>query len=349
MLLSLDQIVSASETKAKAFGNPRLVPMIQRELLHYDLLATLLATPARNFLTFQGGTALRLCHGSPRLSEDLDFCAGKKFETLRDLDISGYLEGSLNSLYGSNASLKRPKAPSSEDSVHIAKWYAKYDMFPDRPDLGKQRVKIEIASVPAYTSSLLPIEYNYADVARHASELMLYVESLDEILADKLLSFATSPYIRWRDMWDMGYILERNGCQESTFEMLRAKADDYLVPLPRLLERVEYTLQQLPSRVEGEEFANVMQGLLPSEVFSETVLNRDYRDALASSLCSLYVSAKDYVFGFDARPNWPRQHVAVSKADAMFERAKSEASRPVSVPAVKLAAGKQGRLKNEQH
>lgn len=38
-------------------------------------------------LVFQGGTSLRLCHGSPRYSEDLDFAGGTSFDmdTLKGL------------------------------------------------------------------------------------------------------------------------------------------------------------------------------------------------------------------------------------------------------------------------
>ena len=47
-------------------------PVIQKELLHYDILFYLKQSGLLNGLVFQGGTSLRLCYGSARYSEDLE-------------------------------------------------------------------------------------------------------------------------------------------------------------------------------------------------------------------------------------------------------------------------------------
>jgi predicted nucleotidyltransferase component of viral defense system len=54
-------------------------PVIEKELLHFDILFCLDEAGLLDRLTFQGGTALRLCYGSNRLSEDLDFAGGEDF------------------------------------------------------------------------------------------------------------------------------------------------------------------------------------------------------------------------------------------------------------------------------
>lgn len=41
-------------------------PVIEKELLHYDILFTLDKAGLLSALTFQGGTSLRLCYGLPR-------------------------------------------------------------------------------------------------------------------------------------------------------------------------------------------------------------------------------------------------------------------------------------------
>ena len=48
-------------------------PVIRKELLHYDILFCLGRSGMLDNLVFQGGTSLRLCYGSRRYSEDLDF------------------------------------------------------------------------------------------------------------------------------------------------------------------------------------------------------------------------------------------------------------------------------------
>lgn len=65
--------------RVKQFSHMRAV--VEKELLHYDLLFVLDRGGLLDNLTFQGGTALRLCYGSSRLSEDLDFLGGKDFSS----------------------------------------------------------------------------------------------------------------------------------------------------------------------------------------------------------------------------------------------------------------------------
>ncbi|NOY52624.1 MAG: nucleotidyl transferase AbiEii/AbiGii toxin family protein [Deltaproteobacteria bacterium] len=59
--------------------------VVEKELLHHDILREMSAAGMLNDLTFIGGTCLRACYGSHRLSEDLDFTGGVGFrcETLR--------------------------------------------------------------------------------------------------------------------------------------------------------------------------------------------------------------------------------------------------------------------------
>ena len=62
------------ELAMRTEGYLHMRAVIEKELLHYDLLFALDKYDLLDKLTFQGGTSLRLCYGAPRLSEDLDFC-----------------------------------------------------------------------------------------------------------------------------------------------------------------------------------------------------------------------------------------------------------------------------------
>ena len=57
-----------------AAGNGGLERVVEKEILHYDILHAMARSGLMAGLVFHGGTALRLCHGGQRLSEDLDFC-----------------------------------------------------------------------------------------------------------------------------------------------------------------------------------------------------------------------------------------------------------------------------------
>jgi len=55
----------------KMDGHTHMRPVIEKELLHYDILFVLDKEKLLDKLTFQGGTSLRLCYGAVRFSEDL--------------------------------------------------------------------------------------------------------------------------------------------------------------------------------------------------------------------------------------------------------------------------------------
>ena len=50
-----------------------LKPVVEKEILHHDILREMSGLGLIKNLVFPGGTCLRNCYGSPRLSEDLDF------------------------------------------------------------------------------------------------------------------------------------------------------------------------------------------------------------------------------------------------------------------------------------
>lgn len=61
-----------------------ITPVIEKEILHHDIMDVLVKQGAMQRLTFIGGTSLRMCFNSARLSEDLDFNAGHDFKRKRN-------------------------------------------------------------------------------------------------------------------------------------------------------------------------------------------------------------------------------------------------------------------------
>ena len=68
------QIVNANPEYAA------VTPVIEKEILHHDIMDVMVKQGAMQSLTFIGGTSLRLCYNSSRLSEDLDFNGGHNFK-----------------------------------------------------------------------------------------------------------------------------------------------------------------------------------------------------------------------------------------------------------------------------
>ncbi len=65
-----DVLVDAALKKQQELAPLRVV--VEKELLHHDILRVLSTAGLLTQLTFIGGTCLRACYGSNRLSEDLD-------------------------------------------------------------------------------------------------------------------------------------------------------------------------------------------------------------------------------------------------------------------------------------
>ena len=66
-------LADLAEAASEALGGPTYVGYAAKEILHYDILAAMRRAGFLDRLAFHGGTALRLCCGAERLSEDLDF------------------------------------------------------------------------------------------------------------------------------------------------------------------------------------------------------------------------------------------------------------------------------------
>ncbi len=131
-------------------GLVSLRPVVEKELLHYDILFCLSKGGLLKEITFQGGTSLRLCYGSNRFSEDLDFAGGRDFCSADLGRIKECIEKYLGGRYGFEVTVKEPKALRNKPEyaeVKVDKWQISVTTAPERKDLPKQRIKIEIANI----------------------------------------------------------------------------------------------------------------------------------------------------------------------------------------------------------
>lgn len=84
--------------------------VIEKELLHYDIFFIMQQQALRiPNMSFIGGTCLRLCHGSNRYSEDLDFHAGTAFQPSDFEKIRTALADYLLERYGLPIEIREPK------------------------------------------------------------------------------------------------------------------------------------------------------------------------------------------------------------------------------------------------
>lgn len=273
--------------RVEAKENLTLLPVVEKELIHYDILRAMQDNGFLERLCFQGGTALRLCYGSERFSEDLDFTGGIDFNYASMNQLKECIEDYLAAQYGLLVEVKPPKE-KKHTRVAVSSWQVKVITAQDRPDIAAQKIKIEVANVPSYTRELIQIAENYALLT--SAPLIVGVESLEEIMADKLLAFPVSDKaIRYRDIWDLHWLSLKKAIPNS--DLLRVKLNDYGVE--HYQEKRLKCIQNLPSIIEGNDFRSQMTRFLKRETIANTIDRADVRLAMLGSVTRLLERCDD--------------------------------------------------------
>ena len=103
-------------------GLAMMRPVVEKELLHYEIFNALDSAGLLKNLVFQGGTSLRLCRGSERFSEDLDFAGGKAFSSQSMHQIKECIVKQIGERFGFAVTVKEPKPPKEGSRVTVDKW-----------------------------------------------------------------------------------------------------------------------------------------------------------------------------------------------------------------------------------
>ena len=134
---------------------------LMKEAIHLHLLSALSDAGVLQQVVFRGGTALRLCYGGERYSEDLDFVCGKAGALLKDFAFDALVDKALEitrstlqrdfGIAAAEIGLKRPKPPEIDKGrdVTVAAWQTVVPVGP-APRAPRSRVKIEFANIPSY-------------------------------------------------------------------------------------------------------------------------------------------------------------------------------------------------------
>lgn len=269
-----------------------MLPVIEKELVHYDIIRALDESKWLDRLTFQGGTCLRLCYGAVRYSEDLNFTTDLD---LADADLAGFqdlLATALREKYDLAVRVKEPRRIHAfEGGGGMKRWQVVVDTAPSRPDLPSQKVKIEIARIPSYTREMRLLQENYPELEGMYARSVIGCQSLDEILADKIVSFSRQIKVpRYRDLWDIPWIVSRRDRDmASVAEMVERKIVDYGTD-----GDAKSLLLDGESRARGlvmtEAYAHEMRRFLPSNIAADTVMRSEYLEATRYKLEEVFGS-----------------------------------------------------------
>lgn len=276
-------------------GLARMRPAVAKELLHYDILFCLDKEGLLDKLTFQGGTCLRLCYGGSRYSEDLDFAGGREFVTANLLKMKNCLEKYIGERYGLEISVKEPKEMASlpkYQDIKVDKWQISLTTSPEKKDIPKQKIKIEVVNIPAYSRVPQALQHNYDFLPDGYSDTIIMTETLDEIMADKLIAFVSCQrYIRYRDIWDLRW-LKQQGAKINS-EYVLAKIRDYKES--SYLEKLRKMINQLDDIIRGKEFQDEMSRFIPADVLERTLQKEKFIEFLISENKSMLLEVEKIV------------------------------------------------------
>ena len=239
------QYTSLLETAGRlAKAHNASVPAVIKELLHYEILQALVESGVADNLVFQGGTALRLCHGGVRYSEDLDFAGGVNFDPAQMAPFVRELEKTAGRHYGLHMEVEA-HLPDPHDKVPVARWKAKIRL-PDVSRDAKQSyfIHTEVASIPAHTSVVAVARSSVIEVMPQSYRaIALKTETKEEIFADKLIALGARTYVKQRDLWDIHMLVQ--GGVTPRDDLVWRKMADYGLDFTAFLQRLSARADQL--------------------------------------------------------------------------------------------------------
>jgi predicted nucleotidyltransferase component of viral defense system len=245
--------------------------VVEKELLHHDILREMSAAGLLAGLTFIGGTCLRTCYGSVRLSEDLDFTGGADFSREGLARLGGVLVERLEARYGLKVTVGEPR----KETLGVDTWKLSLLTQPERKDWPAQRIHIDICAIPSHDRRPMMLRNVYG-VDLGTSGLILQAQSREEILADKIVALAFRPNrIKNRDLWDLAW-LKQQGI-ELPPALIPAKLKDHRRTVAGFRSQLKARLAALSADpAVRRDFVKEMQRFLPAATVRETVEQESY-------------------------------------------------------------------------
>lgn len=260
-----DQLVDTAIKNQPNFSSLRVV--VEKELLHHDILRILSETQMLKNLTFIGGTCLRYCYGGARLSEDLDFTGGIDF-TRNDLATMGdTLIQNLQKKYGLLVRVSEPL----KDLSNVSTWKISIETRPGKKDSPAQRINIDICAIPSYERIPMLILNPYG-VDMGTNGLIIQAQSREEIYADKLIAFALRPNrIKYRDLWDISWLHQQR--IKPKFDLIPKKVKDRNLGMDIFLKKYSERKIELTEKPNlSLEFKQEMSRFLTTQQTASTNL-----------------------------------------------------------------------------
>lgn len=264
-----DQLVSLAAKRQT--GLIPLRSVVEKEILHHDILREMNQAGLLAQLTFIGGTCLRMCYNSNRLSEDLDFAGGQAFNQTTFSALSRVLPNMFRAKYGLEAQVQEPAHKTSG----VDTWVVKIITHPEEKHLPIQRINIDVCAIPSHDQRPMMLRNHYG-VDMGTSGLILRAQSREEIFADKIVAIAFRPNrIKNRDLWDIGWLKQQN--VELPVKIVPLKVADHRKTPDEFIRLLSARLKPLPGDQSAHaDFIGEMRRFLPASIVEDTVAKPDF-------------------------------------------------------------------------
>jgi predicted nucleotidyltransferase component of viral defense system len=246
-----------------------------KEAIHLHLLSALSDASILRHVIFQGGTALRLCYGGERYSEDLDFVCGKSGSYLQKIEFDKLVRSAFEPTKRSlqrefdiepdQITLKQPVHPMAikGSSVVVSAWQIVVPIG-TTPRSPKSRIKIEFANVPSYDNA--PRLARITPGLVQMQDVILAVESQNEILADKAVALTARETLKYRDVWDVWDLTNRLKAQTDR-DVVQHKFADY--GTVEVETKAKHRLDEFAKEATAKSFLEEMKRFLPAKRVAE--------------------------------------------------------------------------------
>ena len=243
-----------------------LRPVVEKELLHHDILREMSEAGLLANLTFIGGTCLRACYGSSRLSEDLDFTGGSDFQRSDLAELARVLVDRLQIRYDLPVSVSEPVKTGGK----VSTWKLTIETRPGQKHLPAQRIHLDICAIPSHDPRPMMLRNLYG-IDLGTSGLILQAQSREEILADKVIAFAfRENRIKNRDLWDISW-LSQQGIDFPT-RLIPLKIRDHQRDDAEFVALLQERIDAVKNRPDmREDFMKEMRRFLPAATVRETI------------------------------------------------------------------------------
>jgi len=253
-----------------------LLPAIEKEILHHDIIRELHEHGFLSGLILFGGTNLRLCHGSNRLSEDLDFKGGPDFDPAKMSGIALVLSKAFSQKYGLVASVEDPRPREGNTKT----WTIRIITRPGSKSEIQQRINLDVCTLTAFEHAPAIIANHYA-IDLGTSGLVIRSQSTRESFTDKVLAIALRNRLQPRDLWDFAWLHQSPANRIPT--RVADKLQEHGVTMREFSRRLADRIVDMKSEESRAIFANELTRFLPAE-FIKTAKDPTFWEYLVTAL-----------------------------------------------------------------